>query len=202
MKKLHEDMIRVVLNAPINLYFDTTPVGRILNRFSKNLQDIETSLPYTVGTAYTAVYICLSIIVLSIVVVPWVGLLYPVLIFMMVCLYKLSIAGTKEVARVESVTKSPLLSFFTESINGASTIRAFQKTEDFIEEIHIILNKNILANMWAEAVPLWFAVRIDALAVVCLFVMATVCVLARFHANAIMLSLLLTYSLNFQAVVS
>jgi ABC-type multidrug transport system fused ATPase/permease subunit len=46
MKKLHEDMVARILNAPINLYFDTTPIGRILNRFSKDLQLIETMFNY------------------------------------------------------------------------------------------------------------------------------------------------------------
>jgi ABC-type multidrug transport system fused ATPase/permease subunit len=45
-KKLHEDMIEKVLNAPINLYFDITPIGRILNRFSKDLTVIETMFNY------------------------------------------------------------------------------------------------------------------------------------------------------------
>ena len=46
MKALHEDMVAKILNAPINLYFDTTPIGRILNRFSKDLQLIETMFNY------------------------------------------------------------------------------------------------------------------------------------------------------------
>ena len=40
-KKLHEEMLNKVLNAPINLYFDVTPIGRILNRFSKDLNVVE-----------------------------------------------------------------------------------------------------------------------------------------------------------------
>lgn len=43
-KKLHEDMIKKVLNAPINLYFDVTPIGRILNKFSKDLSVLELQL--------------------------------------------------------------------------------------------------------------------------------------------------------------
>ena len=43
-KKLHEDMIKKVLNAPINLFFDVTPIGRILNKFSKDLSVLELQL--------------------------------------------------------------------------------------------------------------------------------------------------------------
>lgn len=51
--------------------------------------------------------------------------------------------------RIESITKSPLLSFLAETGNGASTIRAFKRKEDFIKENNKLLNNNILANMWA-----------------------------------------------------
>lgn len=41
-RKLHEQMIDRVINAPVNLYFDVTPIGRIMNRFSKDLSSVET----------------------------------------------------------------------------------------------------------------------------------------------------------------
>jgi ABC-type multidrug transport system fused ATPase/permease subunit len=145
-KQLHEDMIQTVLNAPINLYFDTTPIGRILNRFSKDLQLVETMMCYQFGGIYVGFYIMLSIVIMSIVVLPWIGLFYPFLLVIICVLFKLSIAATKEVSRVESVTKSPLLAFLSESISGASTIRAFDRVEDFIAQNNIFLNKNILAN--------------------------------------------------------
>ena len=128
MKKLHENMVARILNAPINLYFDTTPIGRILNRFSKDLQLVETTFYFQLGGIYVGAYTMLSMIVLSIIVLPWIALIYPVLILLVGILFKLSIAATKEVSRVESVSKSPLLSFLQESISGASTIRAFGRT--------------------------------------------------------------------------
>lgn len=55
-RKLHKDMIRKVLNAPINLYYDVTPIGRILNKFSKDLAVIETNLSYLLGTLLSLFY--------------------------------------------------------------------------------------------------------------------------------------------------
>ena len=45
-RNLHKDMIKKILNAPINLYFDVTPIGRILNKFSKDLSAVESFLAY------------------------------------------------------------------------------------------------------------------------------------------------------------
>lgn len=52
-RNLHRDMMSKVLNAPINLYFDVTPIGRILNKFSKDLSSIELQLSWTIGTVFT-----------------------------------------------------------------------------------------------------------------------------------------------------
>jgi hypothetical protein len=43
-KKLHEEMVEKILKAPINLYYDCTPIGRILNIFSKDFNDTETGM--------------------------------------------------------------------------------------------------------------------------------------------------------------
>jgi len=109
-KRLHEDMIDSVLNAPINLYFDTTPTGRILNRFSKDLTVVEFILLYLIGTLYINLYILISIFVIALLVVYWVALVFPLIAAFVFYLFKHVIGATKEVARIENVTKSPLLS--------------------------------------------------------------------------------------------
>lgn len=195
---MHEDMIKYVLNAPINLYFDTTPTGRILNKFSKDLSALETMLVYQIGTFYVAVYSTLSILIISIYVVWWVVFFVPVIFFLVYKVFIRSIAGVKDVTRVESVTKSPLLSFLGETINGASTIRAYEKVDGFIARNMELLNKNILAAMWCESVPLWFAIRVDLISVFMMLVVSIICVMYRTEGNAILLSLLLTYVMTLQ----
>lgn len=56
--------------------------------------------------------------------------------------------------------------------------------------------------MWSEAVPLWFAIRVDVLSLITMTVIAVICVTARFRVDSIMLSLLLSYTLTLQAVLS
>ena len=163
---------------------------------------IETMFNYQVGSLYVAAYLTLSIVILSITVVPWIALLYPFIFGVIYLLYRLSVAGNKEVNRVESLTKSPLLSFINESIAGNSTIRAFKRKEDFIIQNHKYLNDNINANMWAEAVPLWFAIRVDVLSLITMTVISVICVTSRYRVDPIMLSLLLTYTLSLQQVLS
>lgn len=192
-KKLHEDMIARVLNAPINLYFDTTPTGRILNKFSKDLSAIETMLVYLIGTFYVAVYSTISILIISLIVVWWIIFFVPVIVYLVYRVYSRSISAVKDVTRVESVSKSPLLSFLGETISGASTIRSYDKVDSFITRNMELLNNNILAAMWCESVPLWFAIRIDIISVFMMLIVSLICVIYRNSGHAIVLSLLLTY---------
>ena len=111
MKKMHEMMIERVLNAPINLYFDTTPIGRIINRFTKDLSLMETVIFYVYGTTLSTVYQLVAVMFMAVVVVPWIGLFFPIVAMVLYHFYKNAICAKKEVQRIESVTKSPLLSF-------------------------------------------------------------------------------------------
>ena len=195
-KKLHEQMVARVLNAPINLYFDTTPIGRILNRFSKDLSILDVMLVYLFGSFYVNVYQLLAIVVMSTIIVPWIAIFFPIIFCVVIKLYRHSIDATKEVSRIESVTKSPLLSFLAETLSGSSTIRAYQKKDEFIETNYKFLNNNIVATQWSEAVPFWFAIRIDLVAITTMTAISMFCVLFRNKADPVMLAMLLTYSLT------
>ena len=94
---MHEQMVERILNAPVNLYFDTTPIGRILNRFTKDLEPVELMLVYLIGSLYLSLYNLLATIIMAVIVVPWIALLFPLLLLVMVALYKHSISATKEV---------------------------------------------------------------------------------------------------------
>ena len=63
-------MLSRVLNAPVNLYFDVTPIGRILNKFSKDLNEIESEMSYMLGTAYAMIFILLQSLVVAIIALP------------------------------------------------------------------------------------------------------------------------------------
>ena len=104
-------MIDRVLNAPINLYFDTTPIGRIINRFTKDMSLLETVILYVLGTTLSTLYQLLAVMLMAVMVIPWIGLFFPIVAMILHSFYKNAICAKKEVQRIESVTKSPLLSF-------------------------------------------------------------------------------------------
>jgi len=124
-------MVDSVIDAPINMYFDQTPTSRILNKFSKDLGVLDLNIIFISGTFYSSIYSLLAIIFMSVIILPWIALLFPAIILIMLWLYRKSISATKEVKRVENVTKSPLSNFLSETLSGTSTIRAFKKKDQF-----------------------------------------------------------------------
>jgi ABC-type bacteriocin/lantibiotic exporter with double-glycine peptidase domain len=77
-------------------------------------------------------YPLISVLFMSIDVVPWVSIVFPVICIIVLYFFKRSIAATKEVARIETVTKSPILSFLSETIAGTSTLRAYGNKDKFL----------------------------------------------------------------------
>ena len=73
------------------------------------------------------IYQAVAIFIVATIVVQWILLLLPFLLFLAIRLYVNSITSFRETTRIESLTKSPLLSFMSETFNGASTIRAFKR---------------------------------------------------------------------------
>ncbi len=103
-------MIKRVLNAPINLYFDVTPIGRILNKFSKDLQTVEDDLSYSISGTVACFYISMCVVIISVSASPWLLLILPVIFYMLYKLYRYVIFSLRETSRVEIISRSPMLS--------------------------------------------------------------------------------------------
>lgn len=118
-------MVERIVHAPINTYFDVTPVGRILNRFTKDMTLADDEIGWDYSFLFQMVTFTMLTFAVAFYTVPWLMLLMP---FVFIFIYFISIrnfAVFKEMNRIETVSKSPLLSYLQESFNGASTIRAF-----------------------------------------------------------------------------
>ena len=96
------------------------------------------------------------------------------------------------------MTKSPLLSFMGETFAGSSTIRAFKREQDFIQENNRQLNYNIKANRWVNSIQAWFSLRMDLISIVILSFSTVFCVLNHGSGNKIFFALLLSQILLLQ----
>ncbi|GBC03173.1 hypothetical protein RclHR1_00500021 [Rhizophagus clarus] len=157
-KKLHKVLLHQVLRAPLR-FFDTTPVGRILNRFSKDFETIDSKLSgelswvlsyvlMTITTTFVISAITKEFIIAAIiagVVYLLVGILY--------------LKASRECKRLDSVTRSPLYSHFTETLIGITTIRAYGAAKRFMQDTFDKIDTNHRAcfNMWIA--NRWLSIR-------------------------------------------
>jgi ATP-binding cassette, subfamily C (CFTR/MRP), member 1 len=142
-RKIHGAMLRAVLEAPLTTYFDVTPIGRILNRFSKDMNTLDEGIGWTIDSVNKAFWLLMYSLIVAMLTVWHTALLLPVIFCWAYCIIRRCAAAIKETSRLEATTKSPVLSHFQESLAGGPTIRAFKRKDEFIQKLYALNNANI-----------------------------------------------------------
>ena len=175
-KSLHNKVMRAVLSAPVNLYFDVTPIGRILNRFSKDLDSIDSLLPdfflQTLQNGFQIVVVIIACIASS----PW---FIVVLIPMMILFYIIQRyfrCSSREMKRIEGISRSPLYVMFNSALQGMTTIRAYEKTSSFMSTFFIRCDIQSANFFYFYMSQRWLAIRLDIISNLLLFVLAVLSV--------------------------
>ncbi|KAA0044372.1 ABC transporter C family member 14-like [Cucumis melo var. makuwa] len=151
-----------ILHAPMS-FFDTTPSGRILSRASNDQTNIDVFIPFFVTIA-TAMYVT----VLSIFIVtcqyawPTIFLVIP-LVYLNVWYRGYYLATARELTRLDSITKAPVIHHFSESIQGVMTIRSFRKQDQFGEENIRRVNNNLRMDFHNNGSNEWLGFRLELL---------------------------------------
>lgn len=197
-KKLHNILIAYVFRAPINLFFDVTPIGKILNRFSKDLAVIDEQIYYNLGGFIICLWQGITCLIVAIAAVPYIAVVIAVYLVISTILFLYSMKAYKDCYRIESVTMSPILSFFQETFNGGSVIRAFDKSDDFKDWSYKLVNKTTQANQITIGCFAWYSMRLDVLTSFILIAGCAACICLRSTANPVYLSMMLQYLLTLQ----
>ena len=122
---LYNRMLSSVMKAPV-LFHDTNPVGRILNRFSNDIDIMDNTLPDTFLEAIQLVLYSIGSVVLPTVLNPWVALGSLPLVIAVTLIGRYYVTSSRELSRLEAQNKSPVLSHFTDTIEGLPTIKAHE----------------------------------------------------------------------------
>ncbi|XP_077987575.1 ATP-binding cassette sub-family C member 5-like [Glandiceps talaboti] len=160
--KLHDNFFWGVLRCPMS-FFDTTPSGRILNKFSKDMDDLDVYLPLEMDFSLQYnVGIFLAVIVMA-VVFPWLLIAMVPLAILFVFIYQYFRHGIRELRRLEQITRSPWFSHINASIQGVSTIYAYGKQREFERKFESLLDMTTMPMMAFTIVTRWAAIRMDAI---------------------------------------
>ncbi|KAJ0743496.1 putative ABC-type xenobiotic transporter [Helianthus annuus] len=132
-QKFFKQILHSILHAPMS-FFDTTPSGRVLSRASTDQTIIDIPLPLVMNMTIAMYMSVIGIIIITCQYAwPTVFLLVP-LGWLNLWYRGYYLATSRELTRLDSITKAPIIHHFSESISGVMTIRCFRKQDGFIQE--------------------------------------------------------------------
>ncbi|EEP79365.1 hypothetical protein UREG_04211 [Uncinocarpus reesii 1704] len=197
-RKLHERMAFAIFRSPMS-FFETTPAGRILNRFSSDIYRVDEILARTFNMLFTnSARAIFTMVVISISTPPFLVMILP-LGFVYFSYQKYYLRTSRELKRLDSVTKSPIFAHFQETLGGISTIRAFRQQKRFALENEWRTDANLRAYFPSINANRWLAVRLEFIGSVVILAAALLSIIAVAtgrHVSAGMVGLAMSYALN------
>uniref|UniRef100_A0A1A7XY85 ATP-binding cassette sub-family C member 10 n=1 Tax=Iconisemion striatum TaxID=60296 RepID=A0A1A7XY85_9TELE len=161
---IHNRLLDRVLKATVN-FFDTTPLGRILNRFSSDLYTIDDSLPFVLNILLANIFGLLGMLVVMSLGLPWVLAPLLPLALLYYCTQRFYRHTSRELKRLCSLTLSPIYSHFTETVTGLGTIRATGSSARFASESTRRLEQNQRCLFLSSAAMQWLDIRLQLIGV-------------------------------------
>uniref|UniRef100_A0A1B6CN95 Uncharacterized protein n=1 Tax=Clastoptera arizonana TaxID=38151 RepID=A0A1B6CN95_9HEMI len=161
-KCLHDLMLLGLLHCPIR-FFETTPLGRIMNRFSTDLSVIDKKIATSIQRLLQFLLLCFSAILVNSIVTPWfliVALPICLVYYMVQKFYRCS---SRELQRLDSLSRTPILSHFSETLSGLETIRAFGQQKRFTNALFQKLNNHTNAFLIVNSCNRWLGIALDYL---------------------------------------
>jgi ATP-binding cassette subfamily C (CFTR/MRP) protein 1 len=157
---LHRNLLESILHAPQS-FFDTTPIGRILSRFSKDMFSLDVELSdYLDFVIFCALQILISLGTI-VFVTPWfaAGLAPLAILYFRFLNYFRNVS--RETKRLESISRSPIFAQFSETLGGLSTIRAYGQSTRFMDGFQGKVDHNTRASFCNKTADRWLAVRLE-----------------------------------------
>ncbi|XP_073163814.1 ATP-binding cassette sub-family C member 12 isoform X3 [Lepidochelys kempii] len=168
---LHDDVFYKILLSPMS-FFDTTPTGRLMNRFSKDVDELDVRLPFHAENFLQQFFMVISILIIIAIVFPFLLIAVVVLATIFVILFQIFQRTIRELKRVENISRSPWFSHITSSVQGLSVIHAYNKKEDYFKQFKMLNDENCSHFLLFNYALRWFAVRTDILMTLVTFIVA------------------------------
>ncbi|XP_053366956.1 ATP-binding cassette sub-family C member 3 isoform X2 [Clarias gariepinus] len=194
-RKLHQGLLDNKFHTPQS-FFDTTPIGRIINRFSKDIYVIDEALPSTIlmflGTFFTSISTVIVIISSTPIFAVVIGPLAIIYYFVQ----RFYVATSRQLKRLESVSRSPIYSHFSETITGTSVIRAYGLNNSFVLMSDMKVDENQKSYYPGIVSNRWLGVRIEFIGNCIVLFAALFAVIGKDQLSEGLVGLSVTYALQ------
>ncbi|KAI9671553.1 MAG: hypothetical protein M1817_003605 [Caeruleum heppii] len=191
---LNRAMTRV-LRAPLS-FFDTTPLGRITNRFSKDVDTLDNTLTDSIRMYFFTMAMIISVFILIIAFFPYFAIALVPLFLVFVFSANYYRASARELKRHESVLRSVVFARFGEGLSGTASIRAYGTQERFIKGIRDAVDEMDGAYFLTFSNQRWLSVRLDLIGTLLVLTTGILVVTSRFNVSPSIAGLVLSYILS------
>ncbi len=194
-KELHSGLIGALLRVPLS-FMHATPVGRILNRATKDMREMDTQVLFNLTLWAGAVFALIGTVVVIAVVSPYAAVLFVPAglgFYFLQAYYRQS---SRELKRVDAVSRSPLYAHFSETLGGMSVIHAYGAEARMTAMSNEKLDTNIAVILLYFQTNRWLSVRLETLSALIVLAAGVFAVLSRDTLDAALVGLSLSYSLT------
>uniref|UniRef100_A0A803TLA6 Multidrug resistance-associated protein 1 n=1 Tax=Anolis carolinensis TaxID=28377 RepID=A0A803TLA6_ANOCA len=194
-RRLHLGLLHSVLRCPMG-FFERTPSGNLVNRFSKEIDTIDSMIPQIIkmfmGSLFNVVGACVVILLAT----PLAAVAIPPLALVYFFVQRFYVATSRQLKRLESVSRSPVYSHFNETLLGVSVIRAFAEQQRFVRQSDLKVDQNQKAYYPSIVANRWLAVRLESVGNCIVLFAALFAVIARHVLSPGLVGLSISYSLQ------
>jgi ABC-type multidrug transport system fused ATPase/permease subunit len=159
-KKLHYEMAKAVINSPLQ-FFETTPLGRIINRFSQDMNKVDSVLPRVFSALFSS---CIKTL-LTLIIIGYNMPIFIIIIIILSFVYnyyqRYYIITVRDLKRITSISKSPIFALIQESLNGYETIRAYGQRERFSYLNSANIDNNQISSYCLKSTNRWLSTRLQ-----------------------------------------
>lgn len=177
-QRIHDQMAKAVLRARIQ-FFDTNPLGRILNRFSADVGVTDDQLPPTMYDFFVVAFIVLGALATVVTTLPFVLVALPLIAWYFVSVRRIFVTSSRELKRLEGLARSPIFSMISESLGGVATIRANNAVNYFKQRFRVLHDGHTRAVFSFIAASRWVGFRMDSLVFILLGLVSFLSVLVN-----------------------
>ena len=190
---LHQEMISALIKAPINLFHETVPRGQIFNRLSNDLETLQWAM-FSVGSLLVGLFTVLGALVIcsvydtfSLIFIPFIGIIgYFLTVFYLI--------GSRQLSRLELISRSPLLNTINETIPGTVSIYASNTRQCYLKKFFDQINKRFIIKIFLQGVQNWFCLQFSYISFLYMAYLVIISILKQDTMTSQSIGIMFTYS--------
>ena len=193
--KLHDLIFNKVVKSPMS-FFDSVPIGRILNIFTRDMDEMDTLVPQALDGFLQRLMVVVFNLIIIVLVFPWFLLPFSVLVIIFGLLYIMFRGALTDLKRLENNMRSPIYSHITATIEGLPIIKAFRKQNQFTNKFELLVDNHSAPNFLYYCSTRWLSTRMDILCVLISLLAAIFAICTRQSIGAAFAGLALVLSMQ------